>query len=292
MHIQQPMRQLQCGIALFQVLIIAAMLSVILLSMQHKARSQLALAEAVQNRASSLLQLETIQSKIELAIITGDSSGFIGWNLHNQPFTDQGFTIQIQDLSGLYSVNHFGNSHLTKVLQQVGVQESEALSIIAALNAWQKKADASSRSLLTTGQPQRHAPLQSLVELTAITGMTPQLYQKVSPFITLYQRPFFNPMLAPEAILHTILAPELVQQIVQLRSSGELTPNMFWRLTNIEPDDTISYSTGPGYRIVISQQDNTVKVSRLYEATFKPHEKLPLTFWHRQRINVLPERVF
>ncbi|WP_460859845.1 hypothetical protein [Rheinheimera gaetbuli] len=289
---QQPMRQIQQGIALFQVLIIAAMLSVILLSMQHKARSQLALAEAVQNRASLLLQLETIQSKVELAIITGDSSGFIGWNLHNQPFTDQGFTIQIQDFSGLYSISSFGNYHIGSLMQKFGKSESEALSIIAALNAWQKKADASSRALQLAGQPQRHAPLQSLVELTAIPGITPQLYHDISPFITLYQRPFFNPMLAPEAILHTILAPELVQQIMQLRSSGDLTPNMFWRLTNIEPDDTISYSTGPGYRIVISQQDSTVKVSRLYEATFKPHEKLPLTFWHRQRINVLPERVF
>lgn len=277
----------QQGIALFQVLLIAAMLAVMLFALQQHSDKQVALAYAVQQRTSVILEAETLQSQLELAILTQNTQSQNGWNLHNAPFSMGDFTVTIQDFSGLYSISSLGNGHLTPLFIVLGMPEDQANSVVTALAQWQQKVQPG-----ITAVKGRHAPIQSLVELLQIPGITPAFYQQLAPLVTLYQRPFFNPMHAPEAILKALLQPELAQQVVQLRQQGQLTQNAFWRLTGIEASDVISYSNGPGYRVVLRYQDDTVGYTRLTEATLKANNDVPVTYWQRKRLDVAPDGVY
>jgi general secretion pathway protein K len=72
----------------------------------------------------------------------------------------------------------------------------------------------------------RNGPFQTIDELKLVLGVTPAIFERIEPAITVYSgRPIFDPQMAPRAALLALstMDPANVDQVLAGRSSGDAT---------------------------------------------------------------------
>jgi general secretion pathway protein K len=119
--------------------------------------------------------------------------------------------ISIQDELGRIDINHAEDALLVSLFRSVGLDEHAAGSLVDKVLDWRDSsalkringAKAEDYRLAGYNYRPRNGPFQSLDELKLIIGMTPQIFRRVEPAITVYSgHPFIDPNVAPrEALL-------------------------------------------------------------------------------------------
>jgi general secretion pathway protein K len=165
------------------------------------------------------LQAAQSEAAIDAAIVRAvlgllDSRPERRWRVDGTPqqfaFGDARMRIAIQDELGRIDLNHADRSVVVGLFQSVGLGLDAAGDLADKVLAWrgsgagrrpegaQESVDRASGSTFAP----RNGPFQSVDELKLVMGMTPQLYRRVEPAVTVYSgRPFLDPQFAPAAAL-------------------------------------------------------------------------------------------
>lgn len=279
------------GIALIQALILSVVLSVIVLSVNSSAQSQLVIAAKAEARAKALLDTESAQSKLELDLLLRTSTSASEpshFNKYGQSFLVDTVEAQLQDLNGLYSIPPYGASKLIELLEVLEVPKAQAVATANALVDWQ---DADNIQLPAGAEQSaypdfsvRNSPLQTLQELSFVKGFSPDIVERLRIFTTLYPTQAFNPLTAPAAMLRTYISATDVKELERLRRTGQLNALMLFRISGLQDGDNITTVAGPGYLIHLTTTERGIKLRRSWVAVYDPYKPEPVNIWQMQRV--------
>jgi general secretion pathway protein K len=119
-------------------------------------------------------------------------------------------SVAIQDELGRIDVNHADGALLTGLFQSAGLDASSASRLVDKILDWR---DSSGLKRLNGATAQdyhaagfaygpRNGPFQSVDELKLVMDMTPELFRRVEPALTVYSgRQFIDPQFAPPEVL-------------------------------------------------------------------------------------------
>lgn len=143
------------------------------------------------------------------------------WRVDGKPqrFSFSGYVIRVavQDELGRFDLNLVDESVLRQVLLESGVGEDASEVLTDRILDWRTRTDstlsrlhgATDADYAAAGLPwrPRHGPFQSIDELQLVLGMTPAIYARVRPALTVYSHnPSIDPQVATrEALLALFL---------------------------------------------------------------------------------------
>ncbi len=226
--------KLQKGVALIIVLWMITLLSLIASSFIYAMRTEVTIVGNSTARTKAAVAADAgVQRAIyELfkPVNTADR-----WNgdavPHDWTFGDSTVTVTMQDESGKIDINTASDLLLKGLLTTQGVAEEDAVALVDAIADWRdsdnlKRLHGAEEAEYTaaglTYKP-ANAPFLALEELKLVLGMTPDLYQRLAPHITIYSRlPGVNAQIATRAVLLAIpnVTAEQVDTYIQQRDEA------------------------------------------------------------------------
>jgi general secretion pathway protein K len=213
---QIPSQSKQKGVALIIVLWIITLLSVIAISFVQTMRTDV----NVVGNSLSRIKAETLaDAALDRAIYElAKPQNIEGrWNADGSTrewtYRDIVVSITMQDETGRIDINRAGDNLLRGLLMSQGLQEEDALKLVDAIADWrdadsQKRlrgAEAADYAAAGLSQVPANALFQSVEELGQVIGMTPELFARLSPLVTIYSsQPGINEQIATREVLRAI----------------------------------------------------------------------------------------
>lgn len=200
------------GLALVVVLWVVAALSLIATAMIASALN----AAHIDRNAWVQLQVQTradagIQAAI-LALFDPDPADRLFLDGRTQTLPIPGATVEVgvQDESGHIDLNFAGRNLLRDYFKATGADDADALADNVVAWRTPKGSLADDRETDAANRP-RGGPFQSVEELRLVAGMTPELFARVAPGLTVYSHHAnFDTRIAPDLVLAVI--PGMAQQ--------------------------------------------------------------------------------
>ena len=148
-------------------------------------------------------------------------------------YQDAAITITMNDEAGKIDINTASEALLRSLFQSQGLTPDEAVAMVDAMNDWRDQDTvkrlhgAEEAEYLAAGLKYKpaNAPFQAIEELKLVLGMTPQIYERIAPLITIYSRqPGVYAQIASRAVLRAIpnVTDEQVDTYLQLREQARL----------------------------------------------------------------------
>jgi general secretion pathway protein K len=111
-------------------------------------------------------------------------------------FGDTRVQVRVQDEFGKIDLNAADGAVLKALLESAGVPFEEAGKLVSRIEDWrtpydekeQESANATGDNVASTGYKARNAAFQSVDELKLVAGMTPQLFARIEPALTVYSK--------------------------------------------------------------------------------------------------------
>jgi len=263
----------QKGIALFQVLLISAVISILAIQFTQTAKNQISIATALANRTTASLISKSAESELLFSLLTqtkaktlsADNEIVRKWNFHGKPFNvKSNIEYKIQDLSSLVGLFDNQNvSTLTAAFNLIGIPQAQTFA--ENLVKWQSN----------------KVPLQNYQELDYINGLSPKNWQDIKPFITIRPQSYINPMLAPKELLALDLPAPVIDTIIGLRNKGELTALIFRQLSGLSNDVGMFFFVSGLLRISIKVTVNNVQFKQNIEVLVRPYKNYPVIEYER-----------
>jgi general secretion pathway protein K len=164
-----------------------------------------------QARGSALADAAISRAILALLDARAENRWRIDGAIYDYRFAGAKIRVSIQDELGKIDLNAADGSLLTRLLRSAGLDPDEAAALVAKILDWREAGLA--HRLNGAKDPEyraagyqygpRNGPFQSVGEVQLVMGMTPQLFAKIRPALTVYSgRPLFDPATAPrEALL-------------------------------------------------------------------------------------------
>lgn len=242
------------GVALIQVLVICAVISVLALYLIVTAKEQVAIAQLSNDRASATLMIKQAQSQLFLTLLTefrkqdrtSNSPIVRNWNFHNTPFfLSNGVKVSIQDQAALLSVHFPDEALLRNIFRQLGVLQSRASVFTNSLLDWQDSDQLvrlNGAEKPSYGYGPRNGNISLLNEAELVRGMTPEMWKELSSSFSLYRRSPFNPIDSTPLVLKGILGIDKASQVLADREDNSISNSEFSARTGLtEGSDQIFY---------------------------------------------------
>lgn len=274
----------QTGIALMQVLLISAVISVLALYFTLTARQQVHVAQLANDKTLAILHIKTVQTKILMDLLTRESGRNsekplpAEYNFFGKPFKQGEFvTVKIQDVSGLLSVQYPNEDVLRRVLKRLGVDEERAEHIKDSLRDWQDEDDlrrlnGAEKDVYVLGP--RNRPVSIINEIELVSGMDTKLATSLLPLFRNERASYFNPLLAPEILLQAFLNSD-AQDIIAMRNAGQLTSTLFSQLSGVYEREGVVFSKSGHYRITLTAHVGDVTLSKKISVELEPYVNSP-----------------
>lgn len=220
------------GWALVSVLYVVAMLAMMAAAVQ----TLLLTSAQLDKRVWDTTRIDAVLDAAVLRAVAGvgDARSSARWRVNGDEeyfvYAGMDVTVRIQDQLGLIDLNAADGSMLTRLFQSVELSEENAKALTERILDWRGKAsdenEARDTDYKTSGRPcrPRHGAFQSVGELQLVMGMTPALYERLAPALTVYSgHPSFEQTTAPEAVLRALYLdkPEEVTRILTERQQAE-----------------------------------------------------------------------
>lgn len=228
------------GAALLMVLILVTVISIIVLLIQRKNAANIGLAFQAKNYLQAQIAVQNLTEEMLFLFKTtplwlnGGNAELLAQqqlpptlNFHGQTFLWQNIEVRITDASGLIAVLPFNAMAWRKLLQYHQVKQTD--QIVAALEDWSDEDDflhlngAESRmyrlELQRNDLPRNYAP-QTLQELQLLKGMTPEIWQKISPYLIYIGQEEQNPEYIPQGLLEMAVGESMAKDMIEQRSGG------------------------------------------------------------------------
>lgn len=224
----------QAGIALVIVLWIITLLSLIAASFAYAMRSEMAIVGNTLSLAKGAAAADAgIQRAIYELFKPANLAG--RWDTNGVPrdwaFGDATVTITMTDESGKIDINTGSDLLLKGLFLTQGVPDDQATALVDAIKDWVDAdslkrlhgAEESEYAAAGLGYKPANAPFLAMEELKLVLGMTPDLYRKIAPYITIYSRlPGVNSQIASRDVLRAIpgVTDEQVDAYLQQRETA------------------------------------------------------------------------
>jgi general secretion pathway protein K len=271
----------QHGIALIQVLLITAILTILALYLTQTAKDQVKMAQWSNDKAQALVELHSAESQLLFSLITEFKSPFQNtlaqpqseqiqasnisqqWNFFDQPFMfNQQVEISIQDQAGLLNIHFPDQERLKAFFISQGASSPQANVIVDSLLDWQDLDNvprANGMEVYDDNNAEntngiRNGVVPDKHDFSTLNGLTPALYQALLQNSTIHRRGPYSPVNSPAALLSAISSNDMAQQVIVLRDSGQLNKNKFTELTDIKEDDNIYFYTSNVLAITLTSK--------------------------------------
>jgi general secretion pathway protein K len=227
------MRRHQSGVALVLVLWVITLLSVIAGNFAFSMRGEAIIARNLVSsaQAQSLADAGVQKAWFELSKPLTDLQR---WQANGvaHPFTvgDAVLTVTLQDETGKVDLNTASDALLQGLFKSVGLNEESSAALVDAVLDW-RDADKLRRLHGAEEDDYRSAgksyapsnsPFETIDELQRVLGMSPELYRKLAPALTVYSKQAgVNTAVAQRAVLLAIpgVNPAMVEQYLAQRES-------------------------------------------------------------------------
>jgi general secretion pathway protein K len=192
------------------------------------------------------------RAQIEAALDAGITESMLGieapdiadrWRVDGTPraveFNGIALKISVQDELGKFDLNLVDGPALTALLRSQGVGQGEAATLTARVLDWREASEGGAHRInggtdtdygaAGLSYRPRHGPFQSVDELQLVLGMTPDLFARIRPALTVYtKRPTIDTNVAPrEALLAFYDGDQVkVDQILRTRETNATAPGV------------------------------------------------------------------
>lgn len=281
----------QRGVALIQVLIVSLILTTLAIYIAQTIKRQTETALQIQHAFNLRLKIENVEAILLQTLLSeqhyNDSKSFDSivnrWNFHGKPFEyKEGVEISIQDLSSLISVNLMDKTLATSLFRTLKLSSTQSQELVDALLDW---VDSDNSRRINGAESQyyrnkgiaepRNGYIQSMAEVSFIKGakaLTPEQWREN---FTTELVSGFNPLNAPRKVLNALIkADNIVNQLITMRDSGQLTRLNFFQLTGIDGDEFINFATGKRFLIKLHVNNNAQKISKQFVVALNPRSSL------------------
>lgn len=265
------------GIALFQVLVMTMVMSLIAIAFSYGAREQVAIGQSFADRVQAELDQRTARSRLLFAFFSRSTLQLsdnvvdgIRWNLRGKPFELLPDTwVRIQATSGLFSLDTTSEQRLELLFSRFG---ENGKAMLSAIRDWQDKDDQTRQGgaekeyyqQFDFRQP-RNGPMQDITELRAVKGITPEAYSYLAPLLSNYFTPSFNPALAPPELVKVVFDEGTSQQIIALQEQGAFSPQAWDQIAGMRVWDDVDIHPMSTFMIEIHTQVGDVQLVKRFD---------------------------
>lgn len=237
----------QQGIALLQVLLFTAILSVLALYFSQSARQQVIIAQGLKQQSDALINLNSVQAQLYFRLLTKshqkqpsytqttyeqeniEAQGLESveaplpsqWNFYGEPFKFQDVEVTIQDHGGLLSNAYPDQTLVTRLLQQTGEATQSARNIVSTLSAWSQQEEGGIYSPLFTVDKLRFGPITDISDVWHIKGINTSLFSALKASTTEHKHGALNLLTAPEHLLKALVSSEYANLILENRKENQ-----------------------------------------------------------------------
>jgi general secretion pathway protein K len=216
------------GIALIAVLWILTLLSIVAAALSLEMRSNTRLARNMAENAAARAAADAGIQRAILDLVTSpgapkDTGKFrADGRVYAWRFADKIVQISVHDERGKIDLNQAPEALLAALFGSVGLATRKAQSLADAIADFR---DADNLPRLSGAEEAdyraaglawgpKNAPFQVMEELQQVIGMSPELYTKVAPYLTIYSIGMINPALAGERLTRVLRPAGLNSQIL------------------------------------------------------------------------------
>ncbi|XQW85903.1 hypothetical protein ACOYR1_03940 [Thalassotalea piscium] len=270
----------QRGIALIQVLLIVAILSILALYLTKTARDQVKIAQWFDDKSTALVNLHSAESELLFSLLTETKTSTSGkipskWNFYNKPFNlSPSVQILMQDQAGLLSV-HFPDKNLLDKLVG-GLSNNKGIKFSDLLLDWQDL-DQKPRINGLENSSTRNGKIPHLQDLIHLNNISPAVYKLLQKNMSIYRSGYYNPMNSPIELLRVLTNDEIAQRVVQLRDSKELNKNKFRELTGLKESENMFFYPSNNIAIKIISTIGESRVEKEIVVSLTSYAKLDTT---------------
>ncbi|MGQ4276503.1 hypothetical protein ACQ5ES_05600 [Pseudidiomarina sp. E22-M8] len=264
--------------ALFQVLLMVAIISVLLVIMSQQTRSSVERAQAMQEQARLQLALDSTANYLDALLLSNNwllargqpEHPLAEINFYNYPQSlavperiayrplGDAVTVQLQNEGSLLNIN-FETENIEALLRALGVEPRQAELMMAELRDWLQQPD--------------QLFFQSFSDLAHLPSWTMAEVELIRPYTTL-EVAIFNPAWAPDQLLTILLTQGQADTIRALRKSNDNAVGMLQEFINLR--DALDSSIFPGeqQRIRITAEPSGLQLYRRID--YRPRHPIPL----------------
>jgi type II secretory pathway component PulK len=278
------MRRHQSGVAMVFVLALTVVLGMLILQFSLTAKSQLAQATILLDRARAELLAHSLESELLFVLLTEprstgpivDERGVPQWNFEGSPFDFRGQSVRIQDMSGLFS------------MPGPGAPTRDFESLLETLGIDPETARAAGKGLFAAQMMPTKFPLQTFSEVAAVTSLPRDTVARLEDVASFYPAVIFNPVTAPREVLETRYGRDVAGFLLRQRHERRLNETDVERITAQEIDMLTSLLVGPGFRLEVEAKVSEVRlVKRSVWTVYPSEEQNPLLLWSRHGVDPL-----
>lgn len=275
----------QEGIALIQVIITTSIILLLTIFYLTMAKSQVIRAQALQDRTQAYLAGYSSKNRVLFGLMTKPYHELQeqGWNFHGEPFVvNENATVQLQDLSGLYSLSSMTQGGMLEKLLAQTIPLAQAKTISTSILDWADKdnvrrGNGAEQNDYPAGVMVRNGPIQTFTELAYINGMTIEAEQVLIENTTVQPTPSFNLMTAPQPVLAAFLGDESkAATVAKIKNQAGFSAEKVEQITQSYQGEQSGYIIGPGFRIITDSQVGESYVGKMLEVQVIPYRPEPM----------------
>lgn len=272
----------QAGVALFQVLLVSAILTLLCLHINREAQQHVDLASQLETRSRMLVRAHSTEAAVVFELLTSPwrqldkprytSDLAASWNFNGQPLQWQGARLELTNLSSLIEARSMGRE-LPVLISQVSDGQITADGAAQLLSEWRQQ-----YNYPASGTDSKLLPLQYPQELM-LAGLTPSWYAQMSAALTTYPTAVRNPFMTPEALWPVYFDQFKVEELKQMKLNGMLSTQAFSLATGAKEDEFSTASNGPWFRIRFTVSEGDVTLNRQLDIGLQPAHSEPILVW-------------
>jgi general secretion pathway protein K len=145
-------------------------------------------------------------------------------------------SVAVLDEAGKVDINAAPDELLQNLLAQTGIDADAAAALADAIADWRDPDDlkrlhgAEAPEYRRQGAPYEpsNAPFAAVSELRLVLGMTPEIYERLAPLVTIYSRlGRINPLSAPASVIRALpgVSPEAADEFLAVREGHDAQLN-------------------------------------------------------------------
>ena len=266
----------QSGVALLQVLLMSAVISVLALQMSYSAKDKVSIAQVIQDKVMAEVAVRTMESELLFALSTArwakdeqhENKLAQIWNFYGSPFEYEDIgTITIQDNSGLISVFNGGDrSTVERAFERLlGSKHQARVARNALIDTQGFQSSTSGVGISGQFFQSRQEMLRALKEL-GIPSSKAEVFTRI-PYSA------YLPLQAPDESLKLWLPERQAKAVIESRQNGELTPQLFTQLTGLRKSDYMLFYPSGRFIITLKKQIGDARVQRKMFINVSPTNK-------------------
>jgi len=279
----------QHGLALIQILLFTAILSVLALYMTQTAKSQITQAQWGNDKTQAQVNIHSAESLLLFQLLTNkknyaqeqannseyDLSNV--WNFYATPFViNNNVTAQIQDQSSLIQLQYPDANLLKQLLINFAVTANDAEVLVDSLLDWQdldniQRKNGAEAATYGGFENIRNGAIPSVNDIKFLKTLSPAIFQRLLPNVTIHKFGTFSALNAPVDILHAITNKAATEQVMQLRATNSLTRINFKEITGIREDEDTYLYTSNYLKINLISEIGVSKASKTIFIELEPY---------------------